>query len=143
MWTRADAGIPATTGSSLPKGSRAPWVHSDPRQHRFPMSVSALRPGGSRRDARESPAMQFDLKSHVDASCRRHTCTHRPVLTISLLRPPGSIRGCVSIGSRCQLVHHGLVRVGGMPGNPPRCSLTLSHMWTRADAGIRAPTGPF
>ena len=79
MWTRADAGISAPTGSFSPKGSRT----------------------------------------------------------------PGSIQGRVSIGSRCQLVYRGLVGVGGMPRNPPRCSLTLSQMWTQADAGISAPTGPF
>ena len=58
-------------------------------------------------------------------------------------RPPRSIQARVSIGSRCTLVHHGRLGVGGMPGNPQRCSLTLSSLWAGADVRLRAATAPF
>ena len=58
-------------------------------------------------------------------------------------RPPRSIQARVSIGSRCTLVHHGRLGVGGMPGNPQRCSLTLSSLWAGAEVRLRAATAPF
>ena len=58
-------------------------------------------------------------------------------------RCPRSIQGRVSIGSRCNLMNRGLRGLRGSQGIPPPCSLTLSHMWARADARNRAPGGQF
>ena len=110
------------------------------------MHISAPQSFGSWRDSRESPDVQFVLKSAVggggggaDLSKRAPQARFDHKAQI----PLRCIQGRVSLGSRCTLAHHEVLGVGGISGNPRQCSLTLSQLWAGGDASKRAPTGPY
>ena len=143
LWAGADVLPRAATACFDHRAEGPPKVHSGTRQHRFLMHISAPRPFGSWRDPRESPAMQFGLKFTVGGRRRAPTCSHGPVLTIRLKGPSCAFRYASDIGSRCTLLHRGRLGVGGIPGNPQRCSLTLSSLWAGTGVRLRATKAPF